>query len=88
MDSMADNIQTNTKTTHIQGQSFQTKASRWAWITLLTTTVLLPILSLTVTRITNRRQHIALWKSSLLPFLWGATEILPEHDFESLQDVD
>lgn len=90
--SMTDIVRVNAKATQVAGQAFRTQTYihvRWEWIILPASMAVLSIILLVATRISNHRQHVVLWKSSVLALLMCQVQRLPEHDdLGFLHDVD
>lgn len=72
---------------HVHGEAFQTNTIihvRWGWIALPIASVILSIILLLATAISERKSGTVLWKASVLPLLLGGVETRPEHDLATL----
>lgn len=88
--SLTDTMRQSVKGYMIPGQaySFETFIEvRWLWIILPLCAVLGTVLLLIGTILANKRQHMILLKSSIIPLLAAHIQNSPEHDIASLQSL-
>lgn len=74
-------------TSHIRGMAYDERAIihvRWGWITVPFASVIMAAFLLIATAISSRKLNTVLWKSSVLPLLFGHLQTWPEHDLASL----
>lgn len=87
---LTDTLRQNIKGHMIPGQGYDFETFievRWLWIILPVCAVLGTVLLLLGTVFANKRQHMILLKSSVIPLLAAQVQTSPEHDIASLQNL-